>query len=151
MHSEMSNAVIAPVESEAVEDLLRIEKESFSNPWSRNHFISAIKSPQMDVLAYRLDDSVAGYIVLYRIKAVMVIANLAVSGEHRMEGIGSSLLKYGIQQGRENNCNYSVLDVRKSNKAAVSLYKKSGFSIIGSNKNYYLNPGEDSLVMGRPI
>ncbi|MFH1964952.1 MAG: GNAT family N-acetyltransferase [Acidobacteriota bacterium] len=95
--------------------------------------------------------SIVGYIVLYRIGKVMVIANLAVSPEHRGKGIGEALLKYGLEFRRINYCNSSILDVRQSNKTAVSLYRKADFFIIGINKGYYKNPYEDSFVLVREI
>jgi ribosomal-protein-alanine N-acetyltransferase len=41
-----------------------------------------------------------------------------------------------------------TLEVRPSNAAAVTLYKKLGFEILGTRKNYYTNPNEDAYLMG---
>ncbi len=147
----MSEKKIAPVGIESVACLLEIEKQCFRNPWSISHFTSAFKSPLMDIYAYFAADLVAGYIVLYRLSKVLVIANLAVSPEYRAKGIGTALLVYGLEFGRTNHCNYSILDVRQSNEQAISLYRKEGYVIIGKNKGYYQNPYEDSFIMGRAI
>jgi ribosomal-protein-alanine N-acetyltransferase len=37
--------------------------------------------------------------------------------------------------------------VRESNKAAISLYDKFGFQVVGRRRNYYENPREDALLM----
>lgn len=147
----MTDAHITPVGTEAVARLMEIEDQCFCNPWSMKHFTSAINSPHMDIFAYHTGDSIFGYIVLSRIRKVMVIANLAVSPEHRRKRIGEALLKYGLEFGRINYCSSSILDVRQSNKTAVSLYRKADFFIIGINKGYYKNPYEDSFVMAREI
>ncbi len=147
----MSENIIAPVGLEAVAGLLEIERQCFKNPWNISHFTSVIKSPHMDIYGYFEADLMAGYIVLYRLSKVLVIANLAVSHEYRAKGIGTALLVYGLEFGRTNHCNYSILDVRQSNEKAVSLYRKEGYVIIGRNKGYYQNPYEDSFIMGRAI
>ena len=147
----MSDSKIAPVGLEAIGGLLEIERQCFKNPWSISHFTSAIKSPLMNIYGYFAADLITGYIVLYRLSKVLVIANLAVSPDYRAKGIGTALLVYGLEFGRTNHCNYSILDVRQSNEKAVSLYRKEGYVIIGKNKGYYQNPYEDSFIMGRAI
>jgi len=147
----MTDLLITPVGAEAVARLLEIENQCFRNPWSKHHFTSAINSPQMHVCAYHQEDSTAGYTVLYIIKDVLVIANLAVSPDHRRKGIGEDLLNYGLELGKSQGCGSSILDVRQSNTTAVSLYKKANYIIIGINRGYYKNPYEDSYVMGKEI
>lgn len=134
-----------------LDDLLNIEEASFSNPWTREAFAAAINSPDMEIITCCRRDSVTGYIVLYRIRQILVIANLAVRASFRRRGLGRALLEAGIRHGREHGCNYSVLDVRQSNIPAIKLYEEAGFSSIGVNEGYYRNPPEDSLVMGRTI
>lgn len=41
------------------------------------------------------------------------------------------------------------LEVRASNQAAIGLYSKHGFEVVGRRKSYYHNPIEDALVMKR--
>ncbi len=147
----MSENRIVRVEMDSTACLLEIERQCFKNPWNINHFTSVIKSPLMDVYGYFAADLIAGYIVLYRLNEVLVIANLAVSPEYQAKGIGTALLAYGLECGRNNHCNYSILDVRQSNEKAINLYRKEGYVIIGKNKGYYKNPYEDSFIMGREI
>jgi ribosomal protein S18 acetylase RimI-like enzyme len=39
------------------------------------------------------------------------------------------------------------LEARKSNEAAIALYKKHGFDQVGQRKNYYADPAEDAILM----
>lgn len=145
------NPRIIPIGADSVEKLMAIEQRCFSNPWTADHFISAAGSSFVEIFGYCLGETINGYIVLYRIKKVMIVANLAVSPEERRKGIGRILLEFGIECGRRHRCNFAVLDVRKSNQPAIDLYRTLGFNVLGSNRNYYSNPTEDSFIMGRPL
>jgi ribosomal-protein-alanine N-acetyltransferase len=39
-------------------------------------------------------------------------------------------------------------EVRPSNTAALALYKKLGFKMLGIRKGYYSIPPEDAIVLG---
>ena len=39
-----------------------------------------------------------------------------------------------------------MLEVRKSNVAAIALYEKAGFTRVGERKNFYTRPREDALL-----
>ena len=43
-----------------------------------------------------------------------------------------------------------TLEVRKENIPAIELYKKFGFEIVTTRKNYYQNQ-EDAYLMGRRL
>ncbi|MBE8948991.1 MAG: GNAT family N-acetyltransferase [Quinella sp. 3Q1] len=40
-----------------------------------------------------------------------------------------------------------TLEVRPSNTAAIKLYKSFGLRSVGRRKGYYLDNGEDALIM----
>ena len=42
---------------------------------------------------------------------------------------------------------YLTLEVRVSNKAAIGLYKKYGFTSFGIRKKYYQDNDEDAMIM----
>ena len=46
---------------------------------------------------------------------------------------------------------YAYLEVRESNVAAISLYRKLGFEIIMKRPGYYTDTREDALIMGRRL
>jgi len=52
---------------------------------------------------------------------------------------------------KKEGVSYIFLEVRPSNKTAVALYKKLGFQKLGLRKNYYHNPIEDAIIMGRSV
>ena len=52
-----------------------------------------------------------------------------------------------IEDLKAENIKRCLLEVRASNKAAISLYEKYDFKIIGKRKEYYTNPIEDAFIM----
>lgn len=46
------------------------------------------------------------------------------------------------------NTSVVLLEVRASNHAAIHLYEKEGFEIVGSRPRFY-NDGEDAILMNK--
>ena len=44
-----------------------------------------------------------------------------------------------------------VLEVRESNTAAIRLYEKLGFKLLGRRNNFYANPAEAALIYKKEI
>ncbi|MEM2093974.1 MAG: ribosomal protein S18-alanine N-acetyltransferase, partial [Candidatus Bathyarchaeia archaeon] len=78
------------------------------------------------------------------------IVSIAVLPEYRNRGIGSSLVEKAIERLKEYHATEIFLEVRVSNKAAINLYKKFGFSTSREILGYYRD-GETALVMVRPL
>jgi len=94
------------------------------------------------------DGEVVAYIVYWQIRDDVQINNVAVHPDHRGLGLGEAMMRYAIAKVRAAGASFITLEVRQSNAAAVTLYKKLGFEILGTRKNYYTKPDEDAHVMG---
>jgi ribosomal-protein-alanine N-acetyltransferase len=128
-----------------------IEVLSFSNPWSDNTFRGEIQNTSISsplVVVRRPAGEVVAYIVYWQIRDDVQINNVAVHPDHRGLGLGEAMLRYAIAKVRAAGAGFVTLEVRQSNTAAVTLYKKLGFEILGTRKNYYTKPDEDAHVMG---
>ncbi|MEG3976489.1 ribosomal protein S18-alanine N-acetyltransferase [Microcoleus sp. herbarium8] len=77
------------------------------------------------------------------------IIMLAIHPEFQGQGFGQALLWALLKSACDRQLERSTLEVRDSNLAAVSLYKKFGFKEAGRRKRYYEDTGEDALVMWR--
>lgn len=75
------------------------------------------------------------------------IINIAVRQSCRRKGIGELLLIALIDLAGELDAPLIILEVRASNIAARSLYRKYGFSEIGLRRGYYSDNKEDGVVM----
>lgn len=69
--------------------------------------------------------------------------------EHR-RGIGELLVIATIVEALKTGAANATLEVRKSNNAARSLYRKYGFNDVGIRHRYYHDNREDAIIMSTP-
>jgi len=127
-----------------------IERLSFSNPWSDNTFRGEIQNTAVSfpmVVVRRPGEEVVGYIIYWRIRGDVQVNNIAVHPDCRGLGLGEAMMRFAIARSREAGATFISLEVRQSNTQALTLYRKLGFEIMGTRKNYYTKPDEDAYVM----
>lgn len=126
-----------------------IEDECFSRPWPRHAFEEIVtKEDATYYLAEDLDENiVVGGCVLFHIVDEGDIMNVAVTKKYRGHGIATKLLEYAMECGRKEGIKDFTLEVRVSNKAAIRVYEKNGFTSDGIRPGFYENPKEDAYVM----
>jgi ribosomal-protein-alanine N-acetyltransferase len=141
---------IRRMRDEDLSSVREIERRSFSNPWSDNTFRGEIQNTAVSfpmVVVRRPGEEVVGYIVYWRIRDDVQINNVAVHPHCRGLGLGEAMVRYVIARSREAEATFVTLEVRQSNTPALTLYRKLGFEVMGTRKNYYTKPDEDAYVM----
>ena len=139
--------------------MLRIERASFSDPWSEETLATALSLERMLVLvADERGDApgdgapgLVGYVVALVVTPDAEIADLAVAPDGRRRGVGRALLARVIDEMTEVGVRTVHLEVRESNLAALTLYESSGFRAVGRRRGYYREPVEDALLLRRDI
>ena len=124
-----------------------IEQECFPDPWSEESLESERRYKYALCFVAVQGKVVVGYCSIRRVVNEGHINNIAVSPAHQNKGIASMLLERVIYYAKKKRLIGLTLEVRVSNKPAISLYKKYGFVSEGVRKNYYSIPPEDALVM----
>jgi ribosomal-protein-alanine N-acetyltransferase len=97
------------------------------------------------------EDKVTGFLVGRQVADQAEILNLAVSPARRRKGEGAALLKAALDEFRTRQVSYVFLEVRESNQAGIAFYAKHGFSKRDIRPNYYRDPDEAAVVMGKKI
>jgi ribosomal-protein-alanine N-acetyltransferase len=90
---------------------------------------------------------IVGFVIFHIAADVSEIYNIAVESSYARSGIGHQLMAAAIEESARRKASKVVLEVRKSNKAAINFYLKFSFRSAGERKNYYSNPVEDAYVM----
>lgn len=151
MSEQYKDLTIDRMKEGNLEEVLRIEKESFSDPWTRESFLEDINKDFTYPAVARKDGELVAYTCLWKIEDELQIANIAVDKEHRHQGIAQKLMEWIMEQGLKQKCKSVTLDVRVSNSVALTLYRKFGFEQIGRRKNYYRFPVEDAIIMEKKL
>lgn len=132
---------------EDLDEIMEIEQLSFTTPWSKYAFIHEIEFPNSVFDVIKMDGKVVGYGGFWHIVDEAHISNIAVHPRYRRRGLGRKMLTHLLEQAVERGANKATLEVRRSNIAAQRLYDSFGFELIAVRKNYYVDEGEDALIM----
>ncbi len=141
------NLRIEKMTSSHIEDVVKLEKECFSSPWSEDGLKSELNNGFARFFVALQDDEVAGYIGAHNVLGEVYITNVAVFSELRRSGVGKALVEFLIEQMKYENAEFVTLEVRKSNFPAITLYEKCGFKPVGERKDFYEKPREDAVLM----
>jgi ribosomal-protein-alanine N-acetyltransferase len=140
--------VLEPMDLDDLEQVLWIERDSFSSPWRRDHFLHELRDNRYAVnRVLKSGDRVLGYSCTWIVDDELRINNIAVHPDHRRRGMARRLLRNALHEARGRGCRRATLEVRPSNGAALRLYRQYGFVQVGRRRNYYRDEGEDALLM----
>lgn len=137
---------------EDIDRVFEIESQSFKTPWSKESFYTEVKENTLATyLVLTLDEVVIGFGGMWLIMDEIHITNVAVAPEHRGQGYSKTLFNDMIKYAKEKGFQHMTLEVRVSNSVAIALYEKFGFESVGVRPKYYVDTGEDALVMWKSL
>ncbi len=124
-----------------------LEKKIFAHSWSKKSIEDTV-SVKENVCLKAVDGSgeIMGYCIFTTSFEDADLCRIAISDECRRNHIAEKLLDAALERLKKNGVNRVLLEVRKSNHPAISLYEKYGFKEIGIRKGYYSEPVEDGMV-----
>lgn len=97
-------------------------------------------------VARAADGAVVGCLLAWYVADEIQIIDVVVGSSHRRRGVGRDLLRTALAYGTERRARLALLEVRKSNDAALALYRGFGFEVAGEREGYY-GDGEDAWLM----
>jgi len=134
-----------------LDQILEIEELCFPLPWSRESFLTELKNPLAQYIVAQEGFVLLGYAGVWLIFDEGHITNVAVHPRARGRRIGELLLANIMALASANGAVVVTLEVRPSNDAALSLYRRMGFEEKGLRRGYYLDNGEDALIMVKKL
>jgi ribosomal-protein-alanine N-acetyltransferase len=142
------DVTIIPMTMDHLSEVLVVEKQSFSTPWSRDGFMfELLHNKVAHYLVAIAQEMVVGYAGMWVLVDEAHVTNVAVLPTWRRRGIGERLLTELMIIAKNHGANKMTLEVRKSNWGARQLYEKLGFVALGCRRNYYSETHEDAIVM----
>jgi len=144
-----------------LEGVIRINRECLPENYTPFFFMNLYKRYPETFIVAEVNKEIVGYI-LCRIETGIPsfkllgitrrghVISIAVLPKHQQKGIGYALMREATQAMVNYQAKECYLEVRESNLPAVELYKKLGFEIARTIKNYYAD-GENAFVMAKQI
>jgi ribosomal-protein-alanine N-acetyltransferase len=110
-----------------LEQVLEIEKLTFSDPWGYYNFLAALE----DIFLVFAEENISGFLVAVCCQRDIkgTIVKLAVHPEHRRQGIATQLLTAGLRMLQDEGLLEVCLIVETTRKPAIALYERFGFEI----------------------
>ena len=130
-----------------ISSVMRIERESFSDPWTMGNFIDDLFSPIPYLIVEEEEGKILGYADCWMMYDEAHIANIAVDKNMRHKGIGRKILEHLLEKAKEKGLEKAMLECRVSNENAIRLYESLGFEVIYRHPEYYTDTDEDAFIM----
>jgi ribosomal protein S18 acetylase RimI-like enzyme len=136
-----------------IDELLRLESVAFqSDRLSRRSFKRWLRHAGCIFLASEESGALGGYVlvILRRGTRLARLYSLAVDPAYRGKGTAVQLIERAEQAARDAGALYMRLEVAGNNAAAISLYRKLGYTQFGLYQGYY-EDHSDALRMEKCI
>lgn len=104
-------------------------------------------NPFANYFVYEINKEIIGYIGTRVYDDSLEIINFLISPVYQRQGYGKELLDYLLTTF--SHVKTITLEVRKSNKQAISFYSKNGFVLDHIKKQYYNN--EDGYYLVKEV
>lgn len=138
---------ISKMEDRHTAEIAQIERECFSEPWQEEQLREELDNDCAVFFVAEADGKTMGYIGCHVVLDEGYITNVAVGKHYRGFGIGYALVSKITVYAKENQLSFVTLEARESNRSAISLYKKSGYKVVGKRRSFYTLPIEDAVLM----
>jgi ribosomal-protein-alanine N-acetyltransferase len=137
-----------------LDEVVRIESESFPVPWRREFFASELVEAHRYIRVLARDDGgtprVGGYLFAVSLYEEFHVNKIATDLRLRKQGYGRILIEDALARARAMASTAVTLEVRVSNAAARQFYRSYGFREAYKRRAYYQD-GEDALVLVLPL
>ncbi len=141
--------IISAATAADLEQILVLEESGFDLPqrWSRDAWQAELDNADRLVLVRRDDSGSVVGVASFSLAADLAdLLRVIVASESRGRGLGSSLIRAGMEWAKAVGADRMLLEVRPDNKPAVRTYCKLGFATLDRRRDYY-GTGLDALVM----
>lgn len=138
-----------PLVVEDAIDLAALETLVFADAWDASHFAALLRRDHFFGVGVFRGSALCGYVTSYIIDGEVEIVNVAVRPQDRGQGLGTKVLAFFLDEARGRGMARALLEVRSTNRVALSLYARAGFRPAGIRPRYYRDTGEDAVILLR--
>ncbi len=143
-----------------LDEVMVIERAAFRHPWSPELFRRELEHDWSTILVAvepltsasgKGSERIIAFLIFWLVHDEVHILNVAVLPEHRRKGIARLLMLETEKRAYAASAALMTLEVRRSNTAALDLYREFDYRAVGIRPNYYADEGEDAIVMVKEL
>jgi ribosomal-protein-alanine N-acetyltransferase len=97
-------------------------------------------------VARESDGGSVAFVVTWHVADELHVLNIATRADRQRRGIARALMGQVVAYARDKRVKHVLLEVRRSNRAAIALYRVVGFFAMGVRARYYPDD-EDAVEM----
>lgn len=116
--------------------VLDVEQKAYDFPWTRKGFENSLDQG-LNYVFCDAEGNGLGYVCVLTVLDEAHILNLCVAPKYQKQGVARMALNSLRSKLQESGFKLLLLEVRVSNRAAISLYESFGFNRDGVRVNYY--------------
>ena len=125
---------LRPMDESWLPQVMDVERRAYPFPWTDGIFRDCLKVGYSAWVVTSPDDEVLAYAVMSMAVGEAHVLNLCVEPAYHQQGLGRFLLTHLQQLALAAGMDIMLLEVRKSNTAAISLYMGMGYHKLGVRK-----------------
>jgi len=133
--------------------VVQIERAATAFPWSLKNFQDCLKAGHQAWVFCNSDKEIIGFTIVQKVVDETHLLNICVRQQEQGQGLGRLILNAVIAYAKQISSVLIVLEVRRSNGRAQSLYSDAGFNEMSVRKDYYpaQQGREDAVLMGMDL
>jgi [ribosomal protein S18]-alanine N-acetyltransferase len=148
LYPEPGAVDVVPMRRRHLRGVLRIENQNNRKGWSLGLFMSELAQAEGRIyVVAKVRGAVVGFAGVLFADTDAHVTTVSVDPSWQRRGIATRLVLVLARQAVSRGAEALTLEVRGSNDAALSLYRRFGFAPVGVRKSYYSDTGEDAVVM----
>jgi ribosomal-protein-alanine N-acetyltransferase len=118
-----------------------------ATPMDEQHLRDEMARPWACIWVARDEDEAPiAFLIAWHVADELHVLNVATRLDRRRRGIARALLDEAVGYARTRGIKHVLLEVRRSNRAAIALYRSVGFFAMGVRARYYPDD-EDAVEM----
>lgn len=140
---------IRPMHPSDIPRVAAIDRAAYEFPWTAGIFDDCLRVGYSSWVAVSMGDRIDGYAMMSMAAGEGHILNVCVDPGRQRTGCGRQLVEHLLEIAVTAELTIVFLEVRPTNTAALTLYRKLGFREIGRRPNYYPAAGgrEDAVML----
>ena len=136
-----------------IDTICAFENKVYEHPWSKKVITGCFDLPNHFLWGIQSKSELVGYIICHLVLDEAHLLNIAIEPSSQGLGLAQKLILFAENELATLGAKAMFLEVRASNKKAISVYQKLGYQKIDVRKGYYRKGDmrEDAVVMKKTI